>query len=114
MGSVSRFVVSYLFIRLFFHIQDHFLSYFLVGCSFGTVELSDIVTKMHRYIEYKGEFRYGSVKYHFVGSGRGLLLNVLATSYLDTVICFRWQQYFSFECREIRKRKGCGRTMCPL
>ena len=75
-------------------------SYF-VGYSFGTVELSVIVTKMSRYIESNGGFRYISIKHYFGDLGRAALPDLLTKSDLDTAICNRWPQSMLFECREI-------------
>ena len=50
-------------------------------------------------------FRYVSVKHNFSNSSHGSLPDVLDNLYLDTTICPRWPQYFSFECREVRERR---------
>ena len=75
--------------------------------------MSVIVIKMRKYVESSGEFRY--VHEALLWSiCRGLLSDVLANSYLDSAIYSRWSESFSFEYREVRKRKGCNRGMCPF
>ena len=64
----------------------HFLFLFLVGYTFGIVDLSVIVTMMCKYIMYIGRFRYAHMKYYFSESGRGSLPDVLANSYLYSTI----------------------------
>ena len=81
------------------------MPHFLVGYSFGTVDLGIIVAKMCEHILFHGGFRFVMLKYYFGISGRSSLPDVLADSYLDTTISDRWPQSISFECREIRKRK---------
>ena len=52
---------------------------------------------------------------HYFGvSGRSDVLDVLASSCLDTVYFQRWPQSISLECREIRKRKGYEHAGCPF
>ena len=53
-------------------------------------------------------------KYYFGLSGRSDLPDVLAHSYLDKNEFDRWPQSMSFECREIRKRKGVDYSYCPF
>ena len=61
---------------------------------------------MRQYISSHGGFRF-VMRNHYVGaSGRGDLLDVLLGVYLDPVYFPKWPQSITFECREIRKRKG--------
>ena len=98
----------------YYFMPAHFLSHFLVCYSSGTVEVSVIVTNMCRYGESNGDFRYGYVTHYFGDSGCGSLPDVLANSYLDTDMCLRWSMSFSFEHREVPKKKGCDRIICPF
>ena len=61
---------------------------------------------MREYISSHGGFRFTMRKYYFCLSGRSDIPDVLANSYLDNIEFDRWPQSISFECREIRKRKG--------
>ena len=78
---------------------------FLIGYSYGTVDLDIVVTKMRDYVSSHGGFRFAMRKYYFGLSGRIDLPDVPANSSLDTNEFDRWPQSISFECREIRKRK---------
>ena len=90
-----------------------FCRYF-VGYSFGTLELSVIVTKMRRYVKSNGGFWYGSIRRYVGHTGRVSLPDLLANSHLNTAICHRWSQPVIFECREVQKRKDCDHTTCPF
>ena len=87
---------------------------FLVGSSFGTVDLGVIVAKIREYISSYGFFQFVMLKYYFGTSSFSSLPDILADSYLDTIISDRWLQSLSFECREIQKRKGYSQYGCPL
>ena len=39
---------------------------------------------------------------------------MLANSYLNTTCFERWLQSISFDCREVRKRKGCVHSGCSF
>ena len=52
--------------------------------------------------------------HYFGASGHSDVPDVLASLYLDTTYFQRWPQSISFECREIRKRKGCELSGCPF
>ena len=80
---------------------------FVVGYPFETVELGFVVTKMRRYIESNGKFRYGYVKYYFGYTGRDSLPDVLVNSQLDTAIYLRWSLPF---CVNI-ERSGRGKIV---
>ena len=99
---------------LIFPIFANTLALFMVGYSFGTVDLGVVMDNMREYVLSHVSFRFIMLKYYFDISGRSLLPDVLAHSYLDTTISGRWPQSISFECREIRKRKGCSYSGCPF
>ena len=97
------------FYRLFFCLLLFLLirlPHFLVGYSFGTVGLCIIITKMRDYVSSHGGFQFDVRKYYFSLSGRSVLYDVPANSYLDTNEFDRCPQSISFECREIWERKG--------
>ena len=115
-GFLSQvcFLIS-LFIDIFFYfLVDTFASFYLEGYSFGTIYLGIIVSKMRQYISSHGGFRFVMRNHYFGVSGRSHVPDVLASSFLDTTYFQRWPQSISFECREIRKRKGCEQSSCPF
>ena len=73
-----------------------------------------IVSKMREYISSHGSFRFAMQKYYFSVSSSSDIPDVLANSYLDTTYFERWPQLFSFDCREVRKRKGRDHSDCPF
>ena len=75
------------------------MPHFLVGYSFGTVDLGIIVTQMRRYVSSHGGFRFTMRKYYFGLSSRSDLPDVLANSFLDKNEFDRWFQsiYLSAE-----------------
>ena len=88
------------------------LPHFLLGYSFGIVDLGIIVTKMRDYISSHGGSRLAM---HYFGlSGRSDFPDVLANSYLDTNEFDRWHKSLSFKYREVRKRKGFNHPDCPF
>ena len=95
-------------------LADTFVSFYLVGYSFGTLDLGIIVSKMRQYIFSHGVFRFVMQKYYFGVTGRSDVPDVLANSYLDTTYFERWPQSIPFDCREIRKRKGYEHSGCPF
>ena len=99
---------------LLYFLADTFVSFYLVGYSFGTFDLGIIVSKMRQYISSHGGFRFVMRNHYFGVSGRSHVPGVLASSFLDTTYFQRWPQSLSFECREIRKRKGCEHSGCPF
>ena len=86
----------------------------MVGYSFGTFDLGIIVSKMRQYISSNGGFRFVMQKYYFGVSGRSDIPDVLANSCLDTSYFESWPQSISFDCREVRERKGCDHSDCPF
>ena len=79
-----------------------------------TFDLSIIVSKMRQYISSYGGFRFITQKYYFGVSGRSDFPGVVANSCLDTIYVEHWPQSISFDCREVRKRKGCEHSGCPF
>ena len=69
---------------------------------------------MREYISSHGSFRFDIQKYYFGVSGRSDIPDVLANSCLDTSYFERWSQSISFDCREVRERKGCDHSDCPF
>ena len=69
---------------------------------------------MCQYISSHGGFRFVMQKYYFGVTGRSDVPNVIANSYLNTTYFERWPQSISFDCREVRKRKGCEHSGCPF
>ena len=92
--------------------MSHFL--FWLGYSFESFDLGIIVSKMRQYISSHGGFRFVMKNDFFGVSDRSDVPDVLASSYLDTTYFQRWPQSISFECREIRKKKGCDHSGCPF
>ena len=82
------------------------MPHFLVGYSFGTVDLGIVINKIRAYISSIEGFRFAMRKYYFGLSGRSNSPDVLANSYLNKNEFDRWPQSIPFECREIYKRKG--------
>ena len=72
------------------------------------------MSKIREYILYHGIFRFVMQKYYFGVTGRSDFPDVLANSYLDTTYFECWPQSISFDCREVRKRKGCEHSGCPF
>ena len=72
------------------------------------------MSKMCQYISSHGGFRFVMQKYYFGVTGRSDVLNVLASLYLDITYFERWPHSISFDCREIRKRKGYEHSGCPF
>ena len=90
MGSFLRCVCC-LFVDILFHVlADTFVSFYLVGYSFGTFDLGIILSKMRQYISSNGGFRFVMQKYYFGVSGRSDVPDVFANSYLDTTYFERW------------------------
>ena len=71
---------------VYYFIRQLIFCRFFVCYSFGTGDLSVVVTKMRKYIESNVGFRYIPMKQYFCESSRGSLPGVLANSYLDTTI----------------------------
>ena len=69
---------------------------------------------MRQYIFSHGAFWFVIYKYYFGGSGLSDISDVLANSYLNTTYFERWLQSISFDCREVRKRKGCIHSGCSF
>ena len=70
---------SGLIVDILFHVlADTFVSFYLVGYSFGTFDLGIIVSKMRQYISSNGGFRFVMQKYYFGVSGRSDVPDVLA------------------------------------
>ena len=90
------------------------LPHFLVGYSFGTVDLGIVVSNIREYISSHEGFRFVMQKYYFGASSRSDLPDVLANSYLDTTNFDRLPQSLSFKCREIWKKKGYSHSDCPF
>ena len=99
----------YYFLFLLIHFP-----HFLVGYSFGTIDLGIVVTKMHECVTSNGGVRFIIHKYYFGESGRSSLPDDILNLYLDTTISDRWIQSISIEYREIRKRKECDRVAYPF
>ena len=69
---------------------------------------------MREYISSHGNFRFVMQKYYFGVSGRSDIPDVLTNSYMDTPYFERWPQSISFDCIEVRKRRGCDHSSCPF
>ena len=104
-----------LFVVILFHfLADTFVSFYLVGYSFGTFDLGIIESNTRQYISSHVGFRFIMRNHYFGVSGRSDVPDVLASLYLDTIYFERCPQSISFDCREIRKRKGCDHSGCPF
>ena len=78
------FLISLFIDVLFYFLADTFVSFYLEGYSFGTIDLGIIVSKMRQYISSHGDFRFVT-RYHYFGvSGRSHVPDVLASLFLDT------------------------------
>ena len=97
---------SNLFLLVYYYLLLLMLPHFLVGYSFGTVDLGIVVSKIREYISSHGGFWFVIRKYYFDLSGRSDLSDVLANSYLNTTEFDRWPQSITFECKEICKKKS--------
>ena len=97
---------SNLFLLVYYYLLLLMLPHFLVGYSFGTVDLGIVVFKIRKYISSHGIFWFVIRKYYFDLSGRSDLSDVLANSYLNTTEFDRWPQSITFECKEICKKKS--------
>ena len=113
LSQVCFLIFLFIYI-LFYFLSNTFVSYYLEGYLFGTFDLGIIVSKIRQCISSHGGFRFVVKKHYFDVSGRSDVPDVLASSYLDTAYFQRWPQSISFECREIRKRKGCEQSSCPF
>ena len=76
--------------------------------------MSVIVAKIRKHVGSNGFCCCVPVKDNIGECSRGSLPGVLDNSYLGTTITSRWSQSFSFECKEVRNRKSCGRIVCPF
>ena len=104
-----------LFVGFFFHyLADTFVSFYLVGYSVDTFDLGIIVSNIRQCISSHSDFRFVMRNHHFGVSSRSDGPDVLASSYLDTTYFQRWPQSIIFDCKEIRKRKGCEYSGCPF
>ena len=85
-GFLSQvcFFISLFINILFYFLADTFVSFYLEGYSFGTIDLGIIVSKMRQYISSHGGFRFVMRNHYFGVSGRSDVPDVLASSCLDT------------------------------
>ena len=84
-------VLMFLFVCILFHFLAHaFVSFYLVGYSFGIFDLGIIVSKMCQYISSHGGFRFIMRNHYFGVSGRSDVPDVLAGVYLDTAYFQKW------------------------
>ena len=105
----------FLFVFILFHfLADAFVSFYLIGYSFGTFDLGIIVSKMRQYISSYGGFRFVMRNHYFGASGRSDLPDLLLGVHLDPAYFQKWPQSITFECREVRKRKGSELSGCPF
>ena len=69
---------------------------------------------MRQYISSYGGFRFVMRNHYFGASGRSDLPDVLLGVHLDPAYFQKWPQSITFECREVRKRKGSELSGCPF